>query len=293
MTILITGAGGKTGRTILNLLSQRNLPARAWVRRDRALPQGVIPFLGDMTRADDWQQALVGVRQIYHICPNMHRDEVQIGTLAIQAAQRASVERFVYHSVLHPQTEAMPHHWHKLRVEEQLVAGGLPFTILQPTAYMQNIRPQWPQIVRTGRYQIPYPAATRIALVDLQDVATAAVHVLLQPGHLAATYQLVAEPNLSQSEVAAALAAVAGRPVTVDAITPDEWSRRNSGLDAYSRDTLVAMFRYYAAHGLPGSSNHLSWLLGRPPVRLHTVIARWRDAARNIPAAGGVDQAER
>ena len=34
---------------------------------------------------------------------------------------------------------SMPHHWLKMRVEEKLFASGLPFTILQPAAYMQNV----------------------------------------------------------------------------------------------------------------------------------------------------------
>jgi hypothetical protein len=33
----------------------------------------------------------------------------------------------VFHSVLKPQTEAMPHHWNKLRVEElRYLSGTLP-----------------------------------------------------------------------------------------------------------------------------------------------------------------------
>ena len=59
-------------------------------------------------------------------------------TLA-EAARRAGIRHLVYHSVLHPQVEAMPHHWQKMRVEEQLFAAGLPYTILQPAAYMQNV----------------------------------------------------------------------------------------------------------------------------------------------------------
>lgn len=68
---------------------------------------------------------------VYHICPNVHPQEVEIGRIAIDAARAAHVERFVFHSVLRPQIEAMPHHWRKLRVEEMLLASGLNFTILR------------------------------------------------------------------------------------------------------------------------------------------------------------------
>ena len=63
---------------------------------------------------------------VYHVCPNVSPDEIAIGRVSIAAARSAGVEHFVYHSVLHPQTEAMPHHWLKLRVEEALITSGLP-----------------------------------------------------------------------------------------------------------------------------------------------------------------------
>jgi hypothetical protein len=42
----------------------------------------------------------------------------------------------------------------------------------------------------------------------------------------------------------------------------------------HERNTLAAMFRYYAAHGLVGNSNVLSWLLGRAPTSLATYLRR-------------------
>jgi uncharacterized protein YbjT (DUF2867 family) len=80
-----------------------------------------------------------GVGAIYHMAPNVSPDEVAIGKAVISAAKRAGVEHFVFHSVLHPQIEAMPHHWRKLRVEELLLESDLPWTILQPTTHMQHI----------------------------------------------------------------------------------------------------------------------------------------------------------
>jgi NAD(P)H dehydrogenase (quinone) len=86
----------------------------------------------------------------------MSPDEVVIGTLVIGEAKRAGVEHFVYHSVLHPQTERMTHHWQKLRVEEMLFESGLPFTILQPAPYMQNLLAVWKSIVEEGELRVPY-----------------------------------------------------------------------------------------------------------------------------------------
>jgi uncharacterized protein YbjT (DUF2867 family) len=119
--VLITGAAGKTGQAVIRALAERRAAVRAFVYRqahiDRMKQLGVREVVvGELRDEAVLGQAMNGVRAVYHICPNMNPDEVAIGQLAITAARAAGVQHFVYHSVLHPQSEAMPHHWHKLRV---------------------------------------------------------------------------------------------------------------------------------------------------------------------------------
>ena len=174
--ILVTGAAGKTGKAVLQALAQTGQSVRAWLRRPEQAQDLPIAdaIVGDLEDSRLWREACGGIDALYLICPNMYPREFQVGRLALQAARRAGVERFVYHSVLHPQTEEMPHHWQKLRVEEEIFRSGLPFTILQPCAYMQNLLAYREQIAATGRYAVPYSVHARFALVDLADVAQAA-----------------------------------------------------------------------------------------------------------------------
>jgi uncharacterized protein YbjT (DUF2867 family) len=278
MKVLVTGAGGKTGRAVIAALVRRALAVRPFLRRNIAIPNTHPPVVGDMTNSDDWNQAMSGIDAVYHICPNMHPAEVEIGRLAIAAAQRAGVTRFVYHSVLHPQIEAMPHHWHKMRVEEMLLESQLAFTILQPTAYMQNIKANWQAIKETGKYVVPYPVSSRISLVDLRDVAAAAAQVLAEDGHAGAIYELVGTRPLSQVEVAEVLGEVYGRAITAHEIDLQEWQEnaQAAGLPPHASDTLLKMFRHYAAHGLAGNPNILRWLLQRDPTSLFDCVQRWK-----------------
>ena len=232
--------------------------------------------VGDMRLRATMDEALREVRAVYHICPNVSPDELAIGQTAIAAACSAGVGHFVYHSVLHPQIEAMPHHWQKLRVEEQLFASGLSFTILQPAAYMQNVLAHRGRIVQEGVYPIPYPVQTRLSMVDLEDVAEAAALVLTEPGHANATYELAGTEGMSQSEVAAILAEQLGRPIRAQVVPLETWQERarTSGLGGYQVETLLKMFRYYAQFGFWGSPRVLGWLLGRPPTTLEEFIAR-------------------
>ena len=277
--IAVTGAGGKTGLAILHALAQRNVAVRGLVHkqddRGKVLAAGAMEcVIGDMAEVATLERLLRGVNALYHICPNMHPNEEHIGTMVLACAQAAGVAHFVYHSVLHPQTAAMPHHWQKMLLEDRIFACGIPFTVLQPTAYMQNLLAYWPAIRQSGRFAVPYPVTTRIALVDVRDVAAVAARVLTEPGHMGATYELVGSAPLTQVEVAAAFGAKMGQPVIAEELGLAAWEQqtRANGLQGYALTTLKQMFGYYAEVGLVGNMNVLRWLLGREPTALDAFI---------------------
>lgn len=266
--ILVSGAGGKTGRAVIAALARRGQSVRAFVRRPQQIDGATDYFVGDMLDSAAWREALARVTKLYHICPNVHPDEVEIGRNAIHAAQHHTLSHLVYHSVLHPQTQKMPHHWRKMRVEEMLFECGLPITVLQPTAYMQNI--QLANVLKTGVYAVPYPVETHISLVDLHDVAEVAARILTEAGHAGATYELVGSEPLTQIAVAAVLGERFDQKITAQQTPLDQWQQtaRQNGLPDHAIDTLSAMFRYYAQWGLIGNRNVLSWLLEREPTTL-------------------------
>lgn len=283
--ILVTGAGGKTGRAVIQALHARDVAVRAFAfRPEQAASLRVLGahdvIVGDMRDALAFQRAADGASAVYHIAPNMSPHELTIGRTAIEAAQFAGVSRFVYHSVLHPQTEAMPHHWHKMRVEELLLEAELQFTILQPAAYMQNLLGGWQTISQQGLYRVPYPADTRLNVVDLADVAEVAARVLCETGHANATYELAGPENLTQTQAAAILSRSLGRAVRVEEMPLETWAEQAaaSGLGQHQVSTLLAMFRYYAQHGFCGNPRVLSCLLGRSPTDLATFVQRARTA---------------
>lgn len=286
--ILITGAAGKTGRTVLRALTEKGELVKAAVFRAgqmqeiRALGAKEV-VLGDLRDANFIKHAVQGVSAVYHICPNMHPDEISIGDAIIAAAVAAGISHFVYHSVLHPQVEAMPHHWNKMRVEEGLFESGLPYTILQPATYMQNLLVNWEDLYKKGVYTVPYAVESQIAMVDLEDVAQVAATVLTdasnnekQPLHHGATYELAGTPAMSQHEVAAILSQQLDRPVIATSVSIDTWKReaRNTGLGQYQVDTLAKMFVYYEKYGLTGNTQVLSWLLKRAPTSFEAFVER-------------------
>lgn len=279
--ILVTGAAGKTGRTIIRALVAREEIVRALVHRNEQaqLVESVgaqEAVVGDMRDEGTFRRAARGVRAVYHICPNVNPDEIRIGKAAIAAARDARVEQFVFHSVLHPQTGAMPHHWNKLRVEEALFESGVPYTILQPASYMQNVLAGWQAIVERGAYAVPYSVEARLSMVDLQDAAQAAAVVLTEPDHLGATYELAGPEVLTQTQVAEILSRQLNRPVRAEQVTIEAWTRQAqaSGMGAYQIETLVKMFRYYDRYGLWGNLRVLGNLIGHAPTKFEAFVER-------------------
>jgi uncharacterized protein YbjT (DUF2867 family) len=223
-------------------------------------------------------EATQGIDSVYHICPNVHPDELVLGQKIIKSCLKNSLALLVYHSVIHPQAEKMPHHWQKMRVEEALFESYMPYVILQPAPYMQNILASWPVMFNEGTYLVPYRPETRLSLVDLEDVAEAAAEVLTSSDYHYGIFELTGVAALSQYEVAGIISEKTGHEIEVVQLSFEEWRNkaRDSGMEQYALGTLDSMFRYYDHYGLHGNETVLRWLLKRAPTTFSEFVERQR-----------------
>jgi uncharacterized protein YbjT (DUF2867 family) len=268
--ILVTGSGGKTGRAVIRALLKQGASVRGIeILESRAQgirELGAEAYIGDMNNVEDLTRAADGVDAIYHICPNVHPNEIELGETVIAAALKAGVPRFVFHSLCHSQIEALPNHWYKLRVEEKIKESGLNFTILQPTPYMQNVLGQWDNVLNHSFYEIPYKPSTLLGMVDLGDIAEVASLVLTTPKTYDwATYELAGPEVLSQDDIVATISRVIGKEVRLQEISRPDWGKRAlaGGMSEYNVEALLKMFAFMESNGFWGNPGVLEWLLGR------------------------------
>jgi NAD(P)H dehydrogenase (quinone) len=266
-TVLVIGAAGRTGRAVARELAAAGAEVRAAVRsRDsgpRAYAAGARSIsVVDLESGAGLDEALEGVEGVYHLAPNVHPDEVGIAERVGSAAARAGVQRFAFHSVLHPDDASMPHHLRKAEAEH-VVRSLLPgATVLRPAAYHQNLL----DAARSGRLAVPYSLDAPFTNVDLGDVAAAAALVLTRPGHEGLTLELAGPEMLTVRDQAAIAGDVLGVPVSVERISTESWvTGRGASLSAQARSDLLAMFAAYDHHGLVGDARTLRRLLGRSP----------------------------
>ena len=90
--ILITGANGETGRAVIKALLSKGERIRAFVRRTEQIEDirslGEMEVVaGDMLDQKAINEALVGIRAVYHICSAMNPDEVDFSSFILRTSQ--------------------------------------------------------------------------------------------------------------------------------------------------------------------------------------------------------------
>lgn len=281
--IVVTGAAGKTGQAVMEALHGQDQIVRAIVHRKEQLEtvDTQETMLADLRKPKQLRSAFRGARAVYHICPNVHPQEVEIGRNVLEAARKAEVQHFVLHSVLHPQIQAMPHHWNKLQVEQMLLESGMPFTILQPASYMQNVLPEWWRVRLLSQYHVPYSVDARFSPVDLLDVAEVAATVLTSSDHRGAIYELAGPEVHTPKSMAAELGEALGKLAMAVEVDRAEWEQ-HADMDQDRKDLLLKMFEHYDEHGLSGNPTVLDSLLGREPTRFRDFANRLVQEASDL-----------
>lgn len=289
-TVLITSAMGNQGRLLIPRLAARGCEVRAY---DIAADEAALRQLGahaairaDLLDEAALAEAMQGADAVYHLGPNAHPREDEIGLAAIRAARSAGVGHFVFGSVLHPQITALTQHAMKLRVTEALLESGLPWTVLEPAHYMQTL--QHRATFAGDPFRLTWSLERRQALVDLADVAEAAAKVLVEgpQSHHGATYELCSGDCLTAHEIAARLSALLGRDVGTVRVMPGDVIENVFGPDpdrarfAERVRLFTKVADWYSDHDFDGSATVLRALLGRAPTDLAGFLARdlasWR-----------------
>jgi NAD(P)H dehydrogenase (quinone) len=279
--ILIIGANGITGRAIIRNLVARGVSVRGLdvpAAQDQIRELGAEPIVGDMRDVASLKAAMKGIKKVYHIPPRMQADELQLGKNSIEAAKAKGIQHFVYHSVIFSHIQEIAFHWEKMKVEVEALHSGLPFTIMQPTNYMQNVAWTWEMIEKKGELIWPYSADQPISWLDVDELGEAVANVLTQSGHAGATYQLCStEKALTRHEMAAIISKVIGREVKAVTMPLDEYMRlpRWQGRKPDDMERLKTMFRHYDKYGFRcGNNKVLSMLLARAPTTYEDFIRR-------------------
>lgn len=281
--IFLNCAGSRTQHAVMRGLRARGAAFRAYGRKldhDALRKAGATAIVqGGMLDIDAMCAAMQGASTVVHVAPALQDKEVAMGQFAIDAARRAGVGHFVYVSVILPQIDYLMNHRAKLAVEDYLVMSGLPFTIVRPMHYFQNL--DIAAAAGSGRLMLTYDVDRPLGFVDMEDVGEVTAKVATEDGHIWATYDLSSPEQLSGTAMAAALSELTGRPIGAERIPLDALVAMLAPMLAsephatdYTAAMIERLFNFYSRFGLKGNANVLRWLLGREPVGFQAYARR-------------------
>jgi len=278
--ILITGATGKLGSQVINTLLNKGVPANqiaAFVRDESKagdLKQKTIVLRrGDYDDKQSLADAMKGIDKVLLVSGLDVNKVVQQHQNVVDAARKAGVNCFAYTSnclrdrgtLLNP--VMMTH----LQTEDYLMASGLNYLIFRNALYMDSMALFMiggKQVLETG-IELP-TGAGRVAYALRNDQAEAIGNVLAGADCRSRIYTFTGTQAYSFDEVAQALSALTGKPITYNPVDRDtyEANARQRGVPAHAV-AMMASFMTDIKNGQASTVRRdLADVLGREPVNL-------------------------
>jgi uncharacterized protein YbjT (DUF2867 family) len=180
-TILVTGASGTIGRTVLERLAPQQRQVRALVRNAPADPVPTVDYrIYDLSAVESIDRALDGVDTVYLSCGNVP-EQVTYETTVIDRAAACGVARVVKLSAHGAAADAPVAFWRwHAQIEQHLVSSGIDHVLLRPHFLMSNLLGAIHTASTMGMVFAPAGDAA-ITMVDPRDVADVAVAALTDP----------------------------------------------------------------------------------------------------------------
>src|SRR5258708_34616210 len=160
--VLVTGATGRVGRVVVDLLIDAGVPVRALTHCSAAaapLPANVEVVTGDLTVPESLDAGLRGVSAVFLVwtVPPTTAPAVveRVATYARRVVFLSSPHQTPHPFFQQPNPMAALH----ADIERLIAAAGLEWTIIRPGMYAANAGAWWGAPIRPGVVRGPYGAA--------------------------------------------------------------------------------------------------------------------------------------
>ncbi|MEU9086662.1 NAD(P)H-binding protein [Streptomyces sp. NPDC048357] len=214
--IVVTGATGNIGRTLVPLLAEAGEEVVAVSRQPQpaGLRAGVRYAQADVGDAASMRPVLDGADAFFVLLGGELNGHGESAKALLDAAEAAGVKRVVLLSsqISSTRPEALSHT--RLREFEAAVRESRPdFTILRPGGFASNAF-AWAESVRTKRTVFAPFGDVALPVIDPADIAGVAAAALREDGHAGRTYDLTGPEAISPRWQAAVISKALGEAVT-------------------------------------------------------------------------------
>ncbi|QRR00121.1 SDR family oxidoreductase [Dyadobacter sandarakinus] len=213
--LLVTGATGEIGKKLCQDLIQDGIPFRAMCRKEEQLEKlrklGMDAVLGDFVDRESLKSAMRGCTSLFLVSPPT-QNQVQCEKNAIDIAGQEGITYIVRVSASDANLRSsVP--WAKAHAEidHYLRNSGIEWTILKPTAFMQNFLTMAQPIAKGYLPQVGGKGL--VGYIDAKDIGMVAYKIFKEDHHKKATYYLNGPETLEMKDVAFKVSEAIGRKV--------------------------------------------------------------------------------
>ena len=270
MKLLVTGATGKLGSKIVNVLlskvsaDQLAVSVRHPEKAEDLRVKGVDVREGDFDKPETLETAFKGIDRLLIISADGDTEtRIRQHSNAVAAAKNAGVSFIAYTSIANAQESTnFLAEVHKA-TEEAILQTGIPYSFLRNNWYLEN-ELSTIQGVQAGAPWITSAGEGKVGWALQQDYAEAAAEVLAGEGHENTIYELSGK-LLSQEDIAAAVSTVIGKEVPVQQVDDTTYAEimTKAGVPDFVVPMLVAIQKDIREGSLEIESEDFEKLLGR------------------------------
>jgi NAD(P)H dehydrogenase (quinone) len=284
--LLITGATGKLGSQVLELLVQKmDANKLAAIARDPAKleayqAKGVKVIQADYDQPVSLEKAFEGIDTLYFVSASDIDKRMEQHERIVNAAKKAEIKHVVYTSFQRkdetPKSPIAPVAQVHLQTEQWLKESGMTYTILKHALY-SDVVPMFigDQVFETG--VVYQPAGDgKVSFASRSDMAEAGVKVLTSSGHENKTYEIAGSQSYSYADVAEMLSVIGGKPIHYVSPSVEEFEKAMK--DAGVPDEMIGLLVMFNLGIKQGEfdvpDNTLEKLLGRKPEDLSEFLKK-------------------
>ncbi len=274
--LLVTGANGKLGRHVVQLLLEAGKDHIIAASRDTGkltdlAAKGAETRAADFDDATSLAAAFKGVDRVLIISTDALGAGQRLNQhlAAVKAAKKAGAE-IVYTSMPKPEGSAVIFAPDHAGTEQAVIASGQPYTILRDAWYQENLLMSLPGAFASGTL---YTSAGegKLSHVSHADVARSAAAALSRPS-TNEIFTLTGPELLTTKEIAALASEITGKPLAVVDLTDEQLAggMKAAGVPEAIIPMLVSFDTTTRENGFDVLTNDVETLTGRKPETLRT-----------------------
>ena len=223
--VLVVGATGNQGGAVVDHLlasedafDVRGLTRDATSDAAQALEdRGVTMVEGDLDDPETLREPVGDADAVFAVTnfwTEGYDAQVQQGKTVADVAAEEGVDQFVFSGVgSHDEDTGVPHFDSAGEIDDHIRSLDLPWTILKPVFFMENLEAFAEDIVEDGRVALPLAGGVGLQMVTYDDLGHAAAVAIANPEEFVGESIDLAGDERSLAETAEILTEVTGRDV--------------------------------------------------------------------------------